>query len=155
MKLRLLALALAGLLIGADDPKIEAKRDMARLQGHWAFVSIEEDGHKIPAEQMKSRTGQVMWVFTGDKLSLLLGGEKSAGSFRLDAGQTPRAMDIKDCFAKGTTVQCIYEWNKGQLRICVGNRKGGERPGSFDAKAKSGRSLYVLKSVPPPRNDDD
>jgi uncharacterized protein (TIGR03067 family) len=136
-----------GLLLGADDPKVAAiKRDMKKLQGNWIFLAVEENGVKVPEKQLKERDPKkVRWIFKDATIIFQLGSERATGTYRLDPTRNPPAMDIVDCFGKGKTVQCIYAVEGDTLKLCVGNKKGGDRPNAFAAKAGTERASYVLK----------
>jgi uncharacterized protein (TIGR03067 family) len=134
------------LLLGADDRKTDAvKKDVKKLQGNWIFLAVEENGVKIPEKQLKQRTPDVRWMVQDQKLIFLLGTERTTGTYRIDPTRTPKAIDIINCFGKGTTVQGIYALEGDQLKLCIGSKKGGDRPIAFAAPAGSGRTNYVFK----------
>src|SRR5262245_16179259 len=91
MKVKLLALALAGLLTAAGAAREDdAKKDLKQVQGTWEFTSQTENGQELTAEQLKDFT----ITFEGDKFTVKRGSEVvQAGTNKFDASKTPKTVD--------------------------------------------------------------
>src|SRR5205809_155257 len=110
MKARFLLLLAFGLLLGADKPTGDPKKEADRLQGTWKAVTIEDNGKAAPADEVK----QFKLIVTGDKFALR---SKVGDAFdeviykvRLDATREPHTLDLaKSNFtAKEDIRQGIY-----------------------------------------------
>jgi uncharacterized protein (TIGR03067 family) len=147
MKSRFLLSVLALLFIAAADGSRndETKKDLQRLQGTWAFVSVEENGVKKPQRDLKGMENRINWTFAGNVLFRNLASDKAKGGFRIDASKQPKEIDFFDYAGKGVTARGIYAFDGEQLKICVGNPKSGERPQTFATQPKSGQVNFLMK----------
>jgi uncharacterized protein (TIGR03067 family) len=134
-----LSLLAAALLVAADDDA--NKKDMEKLQGDWAAVSMVRDGMNIPRDDAQSffRTvkGDKSTVFRYDDVV-------NKGTFTIDATKKPKTMDF---FPEGTNDKTkaslgIYEFDGEKLKICFA-QPGKERPTEFTSKEGSGHALTV------------
>jgi uncharacterized protein (TIGR03067 family) len=129
-----LAVLAVAVLAGVARPGGDAgKKALAKIQGTWRYVSVEMEGKKSPAEELKGLT----ITFTGDKW-VVRQGDKTlhAGTQKLNPSKTPPQLDapITEGEGKGTTMLGIYELKGDTLRVCF-DPKGKERPTSFTPKA--------------------
>lgn len=139
---KLLAVLAIGLLLGADDKKDAAKKDLDALQGEWTLASGERNGEKIPEDVAKSLKRTVQ----GNKSTVTRDGETLAqGTVTLDPTQKPKAIDVK-LEGADTVIKGIYELSGDTFKICYGG-PGEERPKEFTAKEGSGHTLGVWKKV--------
>src|SRR5262249_34971013 len=101
---------------GAGDA---ADKDAKELQGEWQAVSLEAQGQKAPAEEVK----KFRIAIKGDEITINPDGENRKSKFKLDPSKSPKAIDLvpQDGPEKGATVAGIYALEKGQLRLCVPN----------------------------------
>lgn len=134
----------AVMLAGADNPKADVgKKELQKLQGTWVAVSREENGQRVPPEELKHITVS----FRGDKFTVRRGDKViQAGTQKLDPTKKPKTLDATATEGedKGTTLLGIYELKGDTLRVCFA-AKGKSRPTEFKTKANSGRFLVVLK----------
>ncbi len=148
------AATLVGLLLAQPDiptPKETAlKQELARLQGGWQIESMQEDGAKTAAEDLKGRT-----LFFGRDTFLFRRPDNliQIGMLKLDPGKSPKTVNatIMRGPQKGETMLGIYTVEGDALKICF-HVPGEERPKEFSAAAGSGRLLMVSKRI---RNKDD
>jgi uncharacterized protein (TIGR03067 family) len=125
-----LVVLVAGVLVGAAEPPGDAGK---KLHGTWQYVSIESNGEKMPADQLKKMTvtyaGDKWVVREGDKVIV-------AGTQKLDPTKEPHQIDsvITEGEGKGNTMLGIYELKGDTLRVCF-DPQGKERPSDFTPKA--------------------
>ena len=112
------------------------RSDTERIQGTWKTVSITKNGRARPD------AGQVIFIFDGESLRAVKAPGDQTVSYHLDEGHQPGWIDIND--DRGL-VQGIYEVSGATLRLCLNNKSSGKRPISFESKAGSGDSLWVLQ----------
>jgi uncharacterized protein (TIGR03067 family) len=152
MRRGLLVLAVA-LAAAADKPKPDEKAELAKLQGTWKVVSVEEDGKPLPAEEVRG------WSLTveGPNYTFRNGREAVEGTYKLNPLQNPGAIDATrgSGAAKGKTLWGIYRVAGDDLKICF-NKPGEEvRPKELKTGGEGGgHRLYVFQRVKkPPRSE--
>jgi uncharacterized protein (TIGR03067 family) len=127
---------LAVVLVGAGDA---TQRDLDLMQGDWAVVSMTYDGEVLSDDiaQVLFRTvkGQEVTLFQFDK-------PLGNGTLKLDASQTPRAIDEQSARKDSKPRLGIYEFEGNRLRICMA-APGAARPKEFASKPGSESSLTV------------
>ena len=145
-------LAVLALSAGAADDKPGDKpggadADKAALQGTWQTVASEVNGEK----EAEDRSKQYQVVLEGDKMTITRDGQTvMKGSYKLDAAQTPRRLDLKieenpnDADAVGKTLEGIYEVKGEDLKWCFA-MPDRERPKAFKTEADSGQVFATLK----------
>jgi len=139
-----------GVLLAADAPKDDAKKDQQALQGTWTLVSAEQGG-KDQTEEAKEHT----LTFEGDTFSVKKGDEvKVKGTFKVDPSKKPRAIDMKITEAKkeqdnGKELHGIYELTKDGLKWCTDEPGGEDRPTEFAAKEGTKHMLVTFKKDKP------
>lgn len=142
MKMKLFAVVLAGLLLGADEgPEDKAKKELDALQGTWNGVSAEEQGQAVP----KADAEAMQLVIKGDKYTLKIqGNEIEQGTLKVDPAKTPKVIDIKITSGedKGKEQLGFYEVEKDTLKLNV-SKPGKARPKEFGAKGEA--SMFVFK----------
>jgi uncharacterized protein (TIGR03067 family) len=133
--LLLAALATSGLLL-APSPACGDDAEVAQLQGKWTVESFEYNGGPV-AEMMGA-----IREFNGDKYTLSpKSGETFSGTFKLDAAQTPKQIDL---MLPDRTLKGIYEVSGTTLKIAY-SLDGAARPTEFQSKPDSGIVLAVHK----------
>jgi uncharacterized protein (TIGR03067 family) len=141
MRIAVLLLPLVGLLPAVDEA---AQAELGKLKGIWQAVSAEVDGRKAKPMELE----KTFLTIEGDRYSLRLPEATRKGTFKIDAGKTPKQVDVvaADGPEKGKTLRGIYELKGATLRICVAE-PGKDRPTEFSARAGSGCRLYVTKRM--------
>jgi len=145
---------LAAFLVAADsadkdkDKSGDADKDKAALKGKWEPTSSESGGNKDDESDYK----QFRVVFDGDKFTILKSGETHMkGTFKLDAAQTPKRIDMTieegpSDDLKGKSLVGIYELKGDELKWCFVPPNGGdERPTSFASQSGTSQILATLK----------
>jgi uncharacterized protein (TIGR03067 family) len=146
MKTRCLAPLLIGLLLGADAPKDDKKKDLDKLQGTWAATTIEYNGEKVSDDLVK----ELKVVIEGDTMTIKSEAEEvkkyGKATLKLDPTTTPKIVDVSITKGdeKGTTFEAIYEVDKDEWKLCL-KPFGKERPAKFESKGDSGDVLIVFK----------
>jgi uncharacterized protein (TIGR03067 family) len=150
MKRFLAMVAAIGIVGGAFDlfavadapPDDETKKEYARFEGTWQFVSVEVDGKKVPEEAYKDSR----LVLKGNKFVAMEGKETHRGTFKVDVSKKPRHLDITftDGPHKGDTLLGIYELKGDIYKVCL-SMKQKDRPRQFASQPDSGHILEVLK----------
>src|SRR5438876_10125251 len=90
MKTRLLFALGVGLLVAADDPG--GKKDHEQIRGTWTADSAQRGGKTIDLTQERRIPQQ--FVFGDDKVEVRTLDRKRNCTFKLDAGQKPKAMTL-------------------------------------------------------------
>jgi uncharacterized protein (TIGR03067 family) len=131
------ALILNALAVAGQDSASD--KDKKALQGKWQIVSITVDDKTEAVAK-----GYI--VFEGDKFKFTKKDFDSSGAFIVDAGKSPKALDVKK--EKEVVLLCIYELKGDDLKLCCFEPKAGEkgkRPTEFTATASNEQTLIVLK----------
>ncbi len=148
MKISISAILFAS-LFAVDAAKDEAvKKDLAKLQGTWRVVAVEENGEQVPED--KIRESNVTVTIEGDKHTLRLPG-KTLGpvTITLDPTAKPKHYDMKipedakDPNA-GKTLHGIYELNDDTWKFCQ-DKSGKGRPSEFSGKSAPGWVYVIMK----------
>ena len=143
-----LACLVAALTIGRAGAQDDAaKREMKKLEGIWATVSIEAAGEKV-TDKDKIKTRKL--TTKGDKYTLKVGDETVEGTIDINPTKKPKTIDVKPASGsnKGKTLLGIYELDGDSLKICLAP-PGKDRPTAFSTAAEDGQQLVVYKREKP------
>lgn len=135
----LLVLVFATVAGGTDEDA--AAKDLKRMEGDWAAVSMEVDGQKVPDEDAMAYFRSVKGdEYTVSRYRKVAG----KGKIKLDATKKPRAIDALPAGAagEGKSLLGIYEFDGKKLKLCF-SRPGKDRPTEFRSKEGSGHTLTV------------
>jgi uncharacterized protein (TIGR03067 family) len=128
-----------GFLVAADEPKdTGAKKEGEKLSGTWKVISAERDGQS----DMAFRNALITYAADGQFTVKLPEGKQVQGTYKLDAGKKPKAVDYTP--NNGKLHEGIYSLEGDTLKIC-GSEPGKPRPKEFATKADSGQTLMVMK----------
>jgi uncharacterized protein (TIGR03067 family) len=153
MRLHAIAILGLGCLVAAltigtacaqDDT---SKKELKKLEGTWATVSIEAAGQKVTDEEkIKNRKLST----TGDKYRLQVGDETVQGTIEINPSKKPKTIDVKPDSGtnKGKTLLGIYEMDGDSLKVCLAPA-GKDRPTAFTTAAENGHQLVVYKREKP------
>ena len=130
---------------GAQDDA--AKKELKKLEGTWATVSIEAAGQKVTDED-KIKTRKL--TTKGDKYTLKVGDETVEGTIDINPTKKPKTIDVKPASGsnKGKTLLGIYKLDGDGLKICLAP-PGKDRPTAFTTAAENGHQLVVYKREKP------
>jgi uncharacterized protein (TIGR03067 family) len=64
--------------------------DQEDIQGAWALLSAERNGKHVPDDVIQ----HIQLIFAGDALTTKHKDRKTVASFKLDAKQTPKEIDL-------------------------------------------------------------
>jgi uncharacterized protein (TIGR03067 family) len=129
--------------LAADDAQDEVKKEHARFEGTWKWVSIEMEQMKLSADALKHPRLKLM----GDKFTV--SEENNAtfgGTFKVDPSKKPKTIDVTftDGPEKGKTALGIYELEGDTYKV-ITDPAGKSRPTEFAVKPGSRHVLQVLK----------
>ena len=124
------------------DPAL-ARADLDRCQGAWRMISVEDDGRKLTDKQLEGRS-----IFVeGDRLRFRSGDKVlSEYTLKIDPTWQPKEIDLTK--GKDTSFG-IYQLDGNELKLCLTQKTGAERPDAWNASAGTGRVLMVFKRVKP------
>jgi uncharacterized protein (TIGR03067 family) len=128
------------LIPAVDDPKADATaKDLEKMQGDWAVVSVIRDGVKDEDDNAQSlfRTvkGHEYTVFLFDK-------PLGNGTLQIDATKKPKTIDSFPANLAGKALLGIYEIEGDTIKTCYA-AASKERPTEFSSKKDSGHTLMV------------
>ncbi len=141
MKRHALLVLVVGLLLAADDPKDEVKKEQDKFKGTWIVESAE---HKGQASE-EGKGDEV--TFDGDQVTIKrANGEERKGTIKIDPTKKPKTIDFtpSDGDNKDKIHPGIYELKDDTLKVCF-SQPDNERPTAFSTKADSEEMLYVFK----------
>ena len=144
------ALVLAMLLGSAGGGRGQGKSasDKDKLQGTWTIQSLEFGGKKFGGDDLKKMKMDKKMVVSGDKIYPMGEQDKEESTFVLDAGKTPKQMDLTDTKGekKGKKTAAIYTFDGNDtLKLAFALGEGADRPTEFTAKEKTPVAVMVLK----------
>jgi uncharacterized protein (TIGR03067 family) len=138
-----------GLVLAQPPGEDAVKKELARLQGTWRVVEVEENGQKAPADKL--RDAKLTVTVEGNKHTLKYG-DKSVGpaTITIDPTTKPKRYDMTDPEGpmKGQVLQGIYELEGDTWKFCQ-DKTGKGRPTEFAGKAGSGWVLVIMKKLKP------
>jgi uncharacterized protein (TIGR03067 family) len=143
MKARGLIILAVALLLAADDADDQVKKELARFEGAWKWVSIEMEKMKLEADALEHPRLKLM----GDKFTVTEENNGTfGGTFKVDPSKKPKTIDVTftDGPEKGKTSLGIYELEGDTYKVCV-DPEGKSRPTEFAVKPGSGYVLQILK----------
>jgi len=132
-----LSMALMAVL-GDSDADANAK-DLEKMQGDWAVVSVVRDGVKEEDDNAQSlfRTvkGNQYTVFLFDK-------PVGSGTFKIDATKKPKTIDSFPANLAGKALLGTYQIEGSTITTCYA-AAGKDRPTAFSSKKGSEHTLMV------------
>jgi uncharacterized protein (TIGR03067 family) len=136
----LLPAALLVVLAGGADKEEATRKDLERMQGDWAQVSMVVDGEKLGDDEAQALFRTIKGQeYTVARYKKTIG----KGSFTLDAAKKPKTIDARPAIAgQNITMLGIYEFDGEKLKLCFA-RAGRPRPTEFAAKKDSGHTFSV------------
>jgi uncharacterized protein (TIGR03067 family) len=129
--------AVAGLLVAAQD----AKKDTDKLQGTWVVQSLERGGQADPNSKGDTLTIQ------GDKFTVKMKNGEMKGTIKFDPDKTPKQLQFMVTEGQGQagTSLGIYALEGDELKLCLGQIGGTERPKALASKEGENHLFIVLK----------
>jgi uncharacterized protein (TIGR03067 family) len=143
MSVRAVILFAAVVLIAADEPAKDVKKEMQLLQGNWAMVSMEgKGGGKFADKEVKRYKLTIkddQWTVT------IEGAATNKMTFQIDPAKSPKEIDLTlKGPAVNTPMKGIYKLEGDTLTLCRTVSSQEERPKEF----KTGHGfLMVWKRV--------
>ena len=130
---------------GAQDDT--SKKELKKLEGAWATVSIEAAGQKVTDED-KIKTRKL--TTKGEKYTLKVGDETVQGTIEINPTKKPKTIAVKPESGtnKGKTLLGIYELDGDSLKICLA-LPDKDRPTAFATAAENGQQLVNYKREKP------
>jgi uncharacterized protein (TIGR03067 family) len=118
----------------------DTRKDEESLQGVWQLVALEQDGKPATTAELKEIKDRRLTV-KGDQMSHGIPGVTFKGSFKLDAGKKPKAIDLTDASGsdKARTSLGIYSLEDDTLKMCL-DVIGRDRPTEF----KGGKGIVIM-----------
>lgn len=114
---------------------------LRRMEGTWAFRSLEVDGQTMPAAMLShSRL-----LIDGDRFRMESPEGNYEGIFTIDVERDPQRIDIDfvEGPEAGNRCEGLFALDGDQLTFCLG-LVGSSRPEGFATSAGSGHALEVL-----------
>lgn len=128
-----LAAVIATQVFCADDK-------VATLNGAWNVIGLEQDGVKLPADQVNAM--QMVLTMKDGKFTVKMGtNEIDKGSFKaVDAN----GLDIESSQLKGKPILSIYKLEGDTLTVCY-DLSGASRPKEYASKAGTQTLVEIYK----------
>jgi uncharacterized protein (TIGR03067 family) len=130
-------------LLGADDAKNDASKDLDKLQGDWVLVSSQRNGKPLTDEQVKA----IKRTIKGNEQTVTRDGQVLLkGTIKVDPTKKPKTIDVtfKGEDGEERILQGIYEVDGDQQKVCY-TLPGNDRPTDFSAAEGSERTMSVWK----------
>jgi uncharacterized protein (TIGR03067 family) len=138
----ILAALVVGLLVGADKPKKDDKKEATVLEGTWVVVSLTEDGKEYDQSKGEKR------VFEGRNYKVKDGRREPKYPFKIDPKRKTIDLTLADLgegFMGGLVIiKGIYQLKGDELKMCFFLKFEG-RPKDFTSEKGSQKWLIVLK----------
>jgi uncharacterized protein (TIGR03067 family) len=114
---------------------------LRKMEGTWAFRSLEVDGQPMPAAMSASSN----LLLDGDRFRMESPEATYDGIFTIDVEQEPHWIDIDfiEGPESGNRCEGLFQLDGDQLTICLG-LAGSARPERFATTPGSGHALEVL-----------
>ncbi|HXO20276.1 MAG TPA: TIGR03067 domain-containing protein [Thermoanaerobaculia bacterium] len=153
MKIVCFLLLSVALLMGASGPAraASAEEDLAKLQGTWVTISLENEGKTLVDEKTPPKEGPATKLVQEGNRWMIKVGDKivASGTIKLDPAKTPKEIDVMDeAGPSGKTHLGIYEIAGDLYKYCLA-QPGKPRPTEFATSEGSGRSLGVSRREKP------
>lgn len=140
MRAVLFVIPAVGLLLGAEQPSAEAKKELQKFEGTWTMVSLELNGRPAPDEAVKA----IRATIKGDKVTIHEGEKTNQATISVDSGKNPKWLDaVGKEHGKEVRTIGIYKFNGDQLTICY-TKAGSKRPTEFSSKGGTQTDPIVL-----------
>jgi uncharacterized protein (TIGR03067 family) len=146
---RLVAVLCSAFVIGAFGPVRGADekddKDAKALQGVWAYESMEWNGKKIPADQIKEST----LTIDGNKFTVKRGKEVAqAGTIKFDSIKSQKTFDVTvtEGEGKGSIMLGIYKIDGDTITVCL-SYTGTVRPTEYKTAEQSDSVVVTAKRV--------
>ncbi len=138
---------LAASVAVSDEPAQltnQEKENLARWQGTFELISVEDDGKKTTGESLKSRKLTV----EGANYHFQNGTFNEHGSYKFDLQQDPKHLDIivGDGADKGKVYLAAFDADQKHVSICF-QKKNEQRPDKLTGAAGTGTILEVWRKV--------
>lgn len=114
---------------------------LRRMEGTWAFKSLEVDGQPMPAPMLASS----LMLIDGDRFRMESPEATYEGIFTIDVETDPHRIDIDfiEGPESGNRCEGLFQLDGDQLTFCLG-LVGATRPERFATTRGSGHALEVL-----------
>ncbi len=144
MRMRCLLVLGVVFILAAVDADEEVKKEVARFEGTWKYVSIEMEKMKLTEDALKDLRLKIQgdkFTVTGENADATFG-----GTFKVDPTKKPKTIDVTftDGPEKGKTTLGIYELEGETYKACI-DPAGKARPTEFAIKPGSGHALVIHK----------
>jgi uncharacterized protein (TIGR03067 family) len=129
----------------AEWPALSRHVDrLRRMEGTWAFRSLEIDGNTLPASMLKSS----FLLIDGDRFRMESPEATYEGIFTIDVEQTPHRIDIDfvEGPEAGNRCEGLFDLDGDRFTICLG-LAGSKRPERFATTPGSGHALEELVRI--------
>jgi uncharacterized protein (TIGR03067 family) len=126
------------LLIAADEPAKDVKKELDKLQGEWTMVSMETRGRKFPDEEV----GRYKLTIKDDQWIVTSGSQETKQAIKIDPSKDPKTLDLT--FKVGDQERLsrgIYKLEGDTLTLC---RTQGERERPKEFKTTNETAIVVV-----------
>ena len=143
MQLTVMAALLSVLGVASESPDEATKSELARFQGTWTVVTVENDGRTASADQL---VGFKIVVEGNSRIVKNDDQVLSRSTLKLDLSKQPKViyLTMTEGMFKGNTLPAIYEMDGDTWKVCMA-LKGDEPPQGFATQDGDGHLLHVYK----------
>jgi uncharacterized protein (TIGR03067 family) len=139
MKWYVLCVASAGLLVAAQDPKADAKKEAAKFQGTWIVQTLQHGG------QADENAKGDQLIIEGDKFTIKMKQGEMKGTLKFDPAKKPAEIDMTMTDGGPTgTAMGIYAIEGDDLKMALSQPGGTDRPKTLGSKDGDMHMFVVL-----------
>jgi uncharacterized protein (TIGR03067 family) len=142
MRRYVLVLPVVALLLAADKPTADMKKELKKFQGTWIPVSVEANGKPVPREDLKD----LRITFKGQRVTRKIKDDTAHATFSVDPSPNPKWFDATGVReGKEVSIAGIYKFDRGRLTLCIRyNPVQQKRPTEFSTKAGTKESPLIM-----------
>jgi uncharacterized protein (TIGR03067 family) len=140
MRTQVLLVLAAGLLVGADKPEGDTKKELKKFDGKWVAVAREMNGKKGSGDALKGFT----FTVSGDQAVVIDGPRTCKATITVNPDKKPKQIDVSGKYGeKEIKTIGIYKFDGDKLTICY-TMAENDRPKEFSTKGGTDEKILIM-----------